>query len=325
MANDTLANETGKAKQQQTSEKSAHLGSGVEKGQLRALLYDVMQLAVYAVENGKLPEKVSMQEIYKLWHKKIDQNQLLEDDEIAKLAYYYRLLETDLAPVTAISLRATDCEGVSDCMNTEAGRYARNLWKITYGVLAAIAILTVFQYAFEFLVPSYAGEYPEGTTWFTFIYKFSLYLVPFAFGTLGACAAALRVIEQQFRQRIFDPRRVPQHKNRIVLGTLSGGVIMMFVQSGGAGSLGIELTAAALGFLAGYSSDVLFETVDRILRAFLPGEDESAKAEVQTAKATRSSVQLQSTAPTVAPPKPDEPPSAEKTTDNIIKSLKTNP
>jgi len=92
-----------------------------------------------------------------------------------------------------------------------------------------------------------------------------------------------------------------------------------------AGSAGVSSVLAALGFLAGYSSDVLFETVDRILRAFLPGEDESAKAEMQTAKAAQSSVQAQTTATTAAPAKPDELPSPEKTTDNIIKSLKTNP
>ena len=64
----------------------------MEKGQLRALLRDVMQLAVYAVENGKLPQEVSIPDIYTLWHKKIEKGEMLADDEVTRIGQYYSSL-----------------------------------------------------------------------------------------------------------------------------------------------------------------------------------------------------------------------------------------
>jgi hypothetical protein len=190
--------------------------------------------------------------------------------------------------------------------------------------------LTLFKYAYEFVIDDLVNRYPGFATWSTLFYKFSLYLVPFTYGTLGACAHGLRLVGQQLRDREFDPRRVPQHKNRLVLGTLSGGIIVIFVKAGESSTLGVELTAAALGFLAGYSSDMLFETVDRILDSFLPAKEKSASPGTDT---TRRVSHVPPVAPLPAPPKaasakvkPKDKPASEqdKGLDNVLKSIKTH-
>jgi hypothetical protein len=234
-----------------------------------------------------------------------------------------------LAPVTPVSLRATDCQGVRDCMESEAGVYARGLWKLTYTVFALIAALTMFKYAFEFVINDLVTRYPTTATWASFLYQFSQYFVPFTYGTLGACALALRTVEKQFRDRVFDPRRVPQQKNRIVLGTLSGGVIVIFVKAGEGSTLGVELTAAALGFLAGYSSDLLFEVVDRILHSILPREL-PGNAPVQPPQAVPVAPRrpAKSAAPEAhhndAHKKDKGKSDTEKTADKVLKSIPTN-
>jgi hypothetical protein len=77
----------------------------------------------------------------------------------------------------------------------------------------------------------------------------------------------------RLKTREFDPIREPEHINRLVLGTLSGGSIILFIgqalAASGTGEF-FQIGVAALGFLAGYSIDFLFETLDRIIRAILP-------------------------------------------------------
>lgn len=98
------------------------------------------------------------------------------------------------------------------------------------------------------------------------------YLNPFIFGTLGACAYLLRVTGKRLRTRTFDPARFPDHINRLFLGTLSGGMIIIFYE--GAAFLQVEkgsipLSAIALGFIAGYSVEFLYKTIDRIVSAII--------------------------------------------------------
>jgi hypothetical protein len=72
-------------------------------------------------------------------------------------------------------------------------------------------------------------------------------------------------------QRCFDVRRKPEYFNRILLGTIAGGAIILFVHHMvGEDGVVIQLSSAALGFLAGYSTDFLFSTIERIIAAILP-------------------------------------------------------
>jgi hypothetical protein len=96
-------------------------------------------------------------------------------------------------------------------------------------------------------------------------------LLPWTYGGLGACAYLLRSAHTFIYQRCFDIRRKPEYTNRILLGSISGGAIILF--SNYLASEDDTVThfgSAALGFIAGYSTDFLFNTIERIVTAIFP-------------------------------------------------------
>jgi len=245
-----------------------------EEGVLAALLKDVMRMATYAVEVGRLPQQVKFSELYRLWDQKIERSESLSVEDIDLIENYYRLLEDELAPVTAVSLFATNAKknsrNLKDYVNTEAGKHARHMWYLSFFILALIMGINLFQYIFHMLSADWAIDMKENFVYITILYWLAAGITPFAYGAFGACVRLLRVTEQRLRDRSFDPRRIPEHRNRMVLGTLSGGVIVLLYSSGGVGETDIKLTEAALGFLAGYSIDLLFSLIDRLVKAISP-------------------------------------------------------
>lgn len=109
-------------------------------------------------------------------------------------------------------------------------------------------------------------------------------LLPFSYGGLGACVFLLRSAHSNIHARTFDVRRKPEYFNRILLGTVAGGTITLFVnQVTTEEGETIQLSAAALGFLAGYSTDFLFQTIERVINAILP------KVGIETVQTARPS------------------------------------
>lgn len=253
--------------------------------QLPSMLGDVLRLAAFAVETGRLPEHISLGELYRLRNQFDADVTHFSDEDVNRIGLYYTQLQTELAPVTAVSLAATDCREVKDCMNTQAGWHARRLWMLAFLMVALIAVSSLLQYFYEFYPQfdpqgwgAWAKENYHAFIAFTLLYKFGSYGTPFLYGALGACIHILRVTERHLRMRTFDPRRIPQHRNRVVLGTLSGGIIVLFLTLGESSAAQVKLTAAAAGFLAGYSVDFFFAIVDRILSVFVPPESNRGKS-----------------------------------------------
>ncbi len=246
---------------------------------LTGFLKDVMRLAVYAVESGRLPSDIHMDELYRMWDIKITQQAALSDDDIAYLQACYLILSKQLAPTTAISLRATECNSATrskDYMNTDAGKHVRNMWFASFAVLAIIIVMNLYQYMFELNAAVWATEYTGMFNNATYLYSLVTTLTPFMYGAFGASVFLLRQAETQLRERTFDPRRLPEFRNRLVLGTLSGGVIVLLYSSGGTSDTDIKITEAALGFIGGYSIDLLFSLLDRIVDSLKPAEKKAA-------------------------------------------------
>jgi len=242
---------------------------------LSGFLQDVLRLAVYAVESGNLPDKIQMDELYRMWEVKITKQEMLTDDDISYLQNCYQILSLRLAPTTAISLRATENRhSHSDLshMNTAAGRHVRNLWVFSFTVLAFIVFTNIYQYMFHTDAANIARIDTEAFNIANYIYTFNNNLIPFLYGAFGACIFMLRQAEEQLRERTFDPRRLPEQRNRLVLGTLSGGVIVLLYSSGGS-EANVKITEAALGFIGGYSIDLLFSLLDRIVNTLKPAEE----------------------------------------------------
>jgi len=242
---------------------------------LSGFLKDVMRLAIYAVESGSLPEDIHMDELYRMWDTKITQQHALSDDDVAYLQKCYLILGRQLAPTTAISLRATECKNArssKDYMNTDAGRHVRNMWLASFAALTTIILMNLYQYMFEFNSAVWAIERTSMFNNATYLYTLFTHLTPFMYGAFGASVFLLRQAETQLRERTFDPRRLPEFRNRLVLGTLSGGAIVLLYSSGGITETNVKITEAALGFIGGYSIDLLFSLLDRVVNALKPEE-----------------------------------------------------
>lgn len=241
---------------------------------LSGFLKDVMRLAVFAAESGQLSEDIQMDELYRMWDIKIAKKEMLTNDDIAYLRHCYQILSTQLAPTTAVSLRATEKKQENSGLNhmhTDAGRHVRNLWIWSFSILAIIVSINIYQYTFEMGSPNLAQVDASTFNTANYIYTFITHLTPFMYGAFGACIFILRQAEEQLRERTFDPRRLPEYRNRLVLGTLSGGVIVLLYSSGGSAA-DIKITEAALGFIGGYSIDLLFSLLDRIVNSLKPAE-----------------------------------------------------
>lgn len=110
-------------------------------------------------------------------------------------------------------------------------------------------------------------------------------LLPWAYGALGSCAYLLRSAHVYIYQRTFDLRRKPEYFNRVLLGAISGGAIILFVNYlVDDGGTVLHLSSAALGFVAGYSTDFLFNAIERVVAAVFPKTDNDPKAQLQRAQ-----------------------------------------
>jgi uncharacterized membrane protein YgcG len=200
-----------------------------------------------------------------------------KDEWIAFEQAYYRLaMET--SPVTAETLRNTrfaagaggaqapacrlSFDGIVAglCGRSPAQRFTRLLWALTI----FFALFVVVSQGFI----DYYGMKTHLDTWNRIRKDTWEVLQPWAYGGLGACAYLLHRL---IYQRSFDLRRKPEYFNRILLGAVSGGAIILFsdyllAQSDSVTKIG----TTALGFIAGYSSDFLFTTVERIITAIFP-------------------------------------------------------
>jgi hypothetical protein len=191
----------------------------------------------------------------------------------------YRNLTQVLAPVTAETLKAT----------SDAPAYGRKAFLWPFGPPLSVARLWSRRLWWYALFAALVILFSENTTRILAEYfpadRESLAvapgwplismvlqsLEPFAYGALGTLAYLLRSAHTYIYERTFDPRRTPEYNNRMLLGMIGGGAIKLFVTetTTDEGAV-IELSAAALAFIAGYNSDFLFSAIERVTAAILP-------------------------------------------------------
>lgn len=195
---------------------------------------------------------------------------------------YYRLTGL-MSPVTAETLRNT--EGTSRFALWDPSRHptwktrAHKIFLILFGFSPAqrftrgLWLVAIFFAAFVVLSEWYlllsaqVADQQKVLFWRSLVEL----LVPWAYGGLGSCVYLLKSAHVYIHQRTFDLRRKPEYFNRILLGTVSGGAIILFVnQITTDGGDTVRLSSAALGFLAGYSTEFLFSTIERVIAAILP-------------------------------------------------------
>ena len=94
------------------------------------------------------------------------------------------------------------------------------------------------------------------------------YPLALLYGLLGACAYILRTLTSEIRARIYGESSNISFGIRLPLGMVGGMVIAWFVAPETADGLFRTLSPFALAFLAGYSVELLFAAMDRLISAF---------------------------------------------------------
>lgn len=185
------------------------------------------------------------------------------DPDRADFEAAYRDLAQFMLPITAATLRATrDEHGPNSWLrfwlrfwrSSDAKWFSRRLYG--WVILCAGAIVA------DEVHSKVGGRDP-----------FSLFviltnLMPFLYGLLGALVYLLRSAHTYIADRTFDLYRAPEYYNRMVLGFVSGGVVLVFVKSTEVGPTAIGPNAVS--FLVGYNTDYLFQTIERIADAVFP-------------------------------------------------------
>lgn len=90
------------------------------------------------------------------------------------------------------------------------------------------------------------------------------FLLPVLYGALGTCAFVMRSLFREMVDRTFDARRTGEFTVRIFLGMLSGLTLQWLVVRPD-GTVAGGMTPAVLAFLGGYSVEMLFTAMDRLV------------------------------------------------------------
>jgi len=249
---------------------------------LRLEVADAKRLLDFAIANGKAVSNdviagIKKAEIWLLpdW----PNEQLPKDEERVAFEQCYRDLASLMTPVTAATLRSTS-DASEDGERafpwawrrpaSEAKVWSRKLWAWTSVTALVILFSTNMTEILAQFYPADIESRGASQTW-QIINIIVQSIEPFAYGALGAFAYLLRSAHMYIYERSFDSRRKPEYWNRVLLGMISGGAIKLFVTNvtTDAGEV-IELSGAALAFIAGYNSDFLFTTIERVIAAILP-------------------------------------------------------
>jgi hypothetical protein len=188
-----------------------------------------------------------------------------------------------LCPITVLTLRDTDCDrtgGASPGM----GLWRWMLSKITNRFAHDAPMAYRFSAGFFWLAiaivvgaltASYFAGHPALSLYGIDLGAIATLVAPFTYGAMGACVFLLRSLHKHIYGRTFDRRRKPEYFNRVLLGAISGGATVLLINStkgGGANAAAtaMDVSVNALGFLAGYNTDLLFAAIERITNAILP-------------------------------------------------------
>src|ERR1700686_2209440 len=112
------------------------------------------------------------------------------------------------------------------------------------------------------------------------------YVLPLLYGWVGAMAFVLRSLIVTVKNKSFRVELNVEYRLRVYLGLLAGLVIGWFLSSkGDARQAGVaDLTPAAVSFLAGYSVEIMFSTMDRIVSGFVTAFGGSTVQTPQTSR-----------------------------------------
>ena len=206
----------------------------------------------------------------------------------------YKNLSAVMKPVTASSLKATSFEYAKPTKNIfgrervlpEGIAFSRLLWMLATLILIFIVSEEIFKSNVD---KNLLAERAVSDPISFFLKNVLLGLTaiePFLYGALGAITYLLKSCHVYINLRQFNLLKKSEYFNRIFIGLIAGGTIMLFSEVIIEDPKYEELTGAALAFLVGYSSDFFFTILDRLISAITPkiGSDGSQKQSARPVK-----------------------------------------
>ena len=252
---------------------------------IRSEIDGALKLLTYAVSIGHMNPTTNetlgddvIADIKTVAAKSVSNGRLMVSEWAQFESAYYKLARF-ISPITAQTLGDTEDAGKRLVgIHSPVQVFMKVLWTISilYAVFIVVGEWGLVRYS-----PVQEGEVDGWNT----LMQLVQILTPYAYGGLGACAYLLRSAHSYIHERTFDVRKRPEYFSRIVLGTVSGGAIVLFVNSvSDSGGAPITLSSAALGFVGGYSTDFLFNAIERIAAALLP------KIGIQSIKQSKAAI-----------------------------------
>jgi hypothetical protein len=241
---------------------------------IRREVDDALELADYIVKTGTrqatrslAPDILKVIKVtagnIRLFEKPVDPVYIMASEWTRFELAYYALVEFS-SPVTVETLRNTRNTGHGNIMEaSSAQKFTWLLWTLTVMFATVVIACGVVSTGAD----NATSRSPAPV--FRMLNNYVPIIVPWIYGGLGACAYLLRTAHSLIAERSFDVRRKPEYLNRILLGMVSGGAIVLLFSTSNDGDT-VKISAAALGFVAGYSNDLLFSAVERIVAAILP-------------------------------------------------------
>ncbi|MFZ2266832.1 MAG: hypothetical protein WAV95_04560 [Azonexus sp.] len=94
------------------------------------------------------------------------------------------------------------------------------------------------------------------------------YLLPLLYGWLGACLYVLRTLAREIKNLSYTAEQDMLYRLRVYMGTLAGLIVVWFMPIAQVDPNIKSLSVFAVALLVGYSIDLLFALLDRIINAF---------------------------------------------------------
>lgn len=194
----------------------------------------------------------------------------------ANLEKVYAQLAVAIAPASIETLRATSSlytiqrpwwiawllgEG-SVCEN-----FMRQLFWVAVGLMLLMGGQELLGLLLEH--PMLKQDPILSTDW-RILHDFLGYFDPFLYGAVGAWIYLYRTLSTFYADRVMHPAKLSTDWLRLFMGTLAGGLIVQLF-----GEMFQDMqtySAAAIGFLAGYSTEFFYQFLDRVIRAIFPKE-----------------------------------------------------
>jgi len=225
------------------------------------------ELLEFAAENGKLDPPDLANEVKKL--KKVlfyTPADTLSIEEIcqaeAELEKLYAIVTELVSPVDILTLRTT----------SDDYRVQRPLWQAVFlgsGSVGRNFFRQLFWIAMILGGLIFLREYATVAGG-----KDSLsFIDPFLYGALGALIYLYKDLTDRYTNRALHPKKLSTNWLRLFMGALVGGLIVHLFwpfMEDMVPSESFDAGAGAVGFLAGYSVDFFYQTLERLIRTITP-------------------------------------------------------